>query len=63
MGAFTPGAYDVAACAGHLKDAAGADCMGKGCRARRSCPVGADHAYGAEEASFLMRAFLSGQGG
>jgi hypothetical protein len=63
VGAFTPGAYDVAACAGHLKGAAGADCMGKGCRARRACPVGADHAYGAEEASFLMRAFLRGQGG
>ena len=48
---------------GHLNSAAGADCMGAGCRARRACPVGAEHAYGPEQASFTMRAFLRGQDG
>jgi hypothetical protein len=62
VGAFSSTGYDVAACAGHLRSAAGGDCMDFGCRARRACPVGADHAYGPEQASFLMRAFLRGQG-
>jgi hypothetical protein len=61
VGAFSSGGYDVAACAGHLRSAAGGDCMGGGCLARRACPVGAEHAYGPEQASFLMRAFLRGQ--
>ena len=61
--AFSDAGYDVAACAGHLRNAAGADCMGFGCRARRACPVGAEHAYGPEQANFIMRAFLRGQGG
>ena len=58
-GAFSEAGYDAAACAGHLRSAAGADCMGLGCRARRACPVGAEHAYGPDQASFLMRAFSS----
>jgi ferredoxin len=58
VGAFSAAGYDVAACAGHLKRAEGADCMEAGCRARRACPVGAEHAYGPEQASFTMQAFL-----
>jgi len=61
VGAFSEAGYDVAACAGHLRSTAGGDCMAFGCRARRACPVGAEHAYGPEQASFLMRAFLRGQ--
>ena len=61
VGAFTSIGYDVAACAGHLKSAAGRDCMGSGCQARLACPVGADHAYAAGQATFIMRAFLRGQ--
>jgi hypothetical protein len=61
VGAFSEAGYDVAACAGHLRSTAGGDCMAFGCRARRACPVGAEHAYGAEQASFLMRAFLRGR--
>ncbi len=63
VGAFSSAGYDVAACAGHLRSAAGADCMDLGCRARRGCPVGAEHAYGPEQANFIMRAFLRGQDG
>ena len=58
VGAFSGLGYDVAACAAHLRNAAGADCMSAGCRARRACPVGAEHAYGPEQANFIMRAFL-----
>jgi len=46
----------------HVKSSAGADCVGLGCRAGRACPVGAEHAYGSEQANFLMEAFLRGQG-
>ena len=58
VGAFSGADYDVTACVGHLQSAAGGDCMGGGCRARRACPVGAEHAYGVEQANFIMRAFL-----
>jgi hypothetical protein len=58
VGAFFVGGYDVAACVEHLKSAAGADCMDHGCLARRACPVGAEHAHGAAQAAFGMRAFL-----
>jgi hypothetical protein len=61
VGAFSDAGYDVAACAGYLRSAAGVDCMEMGCQARRACPVGADHAYGPEQANFFMRAFLRGQ--
>ncbi len=61
VGAFSGVGYDVAACVGHLKSAAGADCMEAGCRARGACPVGAEYAYGAEQANFTMRAFLRAQ--
>jgi hypothetical protein len=58
VGAFSGAGYDVAACVGHLQSAAGGDCMSGGCRARRACPVGAEHAYGLEQANFIIRAFL-----
>jgi hypothetical protein len=61
VGAFSGLGYDVAACVDHVKSAAGADCVGFGCRARRACPVGAEHAYGSEQANFLIRAFLRAQ--
>jgi hypothetical protein len=63
VGAFSEAGYDVAACKGHLRSAAGGDCMDFGCRARRACPVGADRAYEPSQANFLMRSFLRGQGG
>jgi hypothetical protein len=63
VGAFTDARYDVAACAGHLRSVAGADCMDSGCRARRACPVGREHAYGPEQANFLIQAFLRARGG
>ena len=58
VGAFSGAGYDVAACVGHLQSVAGGDCISGGCLARRACPVGAEHAYGVEQANFIMRAFL-----
>jgi hypothetical protein len=57
-GAFAVGGYDVAACAAHLRSAAGAECMERGCLARRACLVGPEHAHGAEQAAFTMQGFL-----
>lgn len=66
VGAFAPAGpgvparYDAARCAAHLNAPAGADCMASGCRARRACPVGRDHAPGPDQAAFHMRAFRAG---
>jgi len=57
VGAFTPGRYDVASCLHHLAAPIGRDCVDLGCRARNSCPIGAAHRYGADQAAFHMRAF------
>jgi len=57
VGAFAPERYDVASCVRHLTTPAGRDCVELGCRARNSCPVGAAHRYGADQAMFHMRAF------
>ena len=52
------GAYDIPACGAHIRKAEGADCMTLGCAARRACPVGRDHQYTREQASFHMRALI-----
>ena len=54
--AFADG-YDVAACKTYLGSAAGADCMTRGCAARRACPVGQGNRLPAQ-AAFHMKAFL-----
>ena len=59
VGAFRAGRYDVAACASWLQAPGGADCMNEGCRARRACPVGAEHRPTPAQAAFHMRAFLA----
>ncbi len=56
--AVTPRGYDHVTCAAHVAAVAGADCLTAGCRARRSCPVGAAHQYRPEQAGFHMRAFI-----
>jgi len=58
VGAFTGAGYDVPACVAHIASLAGRDCLGEGCGARRACPVGIEHRYGAAQAGFHMRAFL-----
>ena len=61
VGAFSSRGYDVAACVAHLGAPEGAECMDRGCLARRACPIGADHAHAHEQAAFTMRAFRQAQ--
>ncbi len=56
--AFTPGGYDAAACAVHVRAGADPDCLHDGCAARRACPVGVALVYGADQMEFHMRAFV-----
>ncbi len=58
VGAFSAEGYDTDACVAHIEGAAGADCMGEGCRARRACPIGRDYVYAPEQAEFHMAAFV-----
>jgi len=58
VAAFSPGNYDVPACARHLAAPEGKDCLEEGCRARRACPVGQAFRYQPAQAHFHMRAFL-----
>ncbi|KMW58210.1 Ferredoxin [Candidatus Rhodobacter oscarellae] len=51
--------YDLAACHGFLDTAAGADCMSRGCAARRACPVSQNHARQEAQSAFHMRSFHS----
>ena len=56
VGAFTPGRYDVAACATWIASPQGAECLEGGCLARRACPIGL--APPRDQRAFSMRAFL-----
>jgi hypothetical protein len=57
--AIAPAKFDRAACMTHVGSSAGSDCRSGGCLARRSCPVGASHRYGAGQAAFHMNASLA----
>ncbi len=56
---FASGRYDVSACMGFLKGAAGAACLQGGCQARAGCKQGRRHAYSKEQAAFHTQAFLA----
>ena len=62
VGAFSPGHYDVAACAEHVASPAGIDCLTNGCQARGACPVGRGYRYDPMQARFHMEAFIIAQG-
>lgn len=57
VGALSPNAYDTAACHGFLDTPAGADCLARGCAARRACPVGATYGRTEAQSAFHMKAF------
>jgi hypothetical protein len=59
VSAFGHIGLDVQACSGHLLAPAdeGAECIQRGCLARRACPVGAQHRYADAHAAFHMAAF------
>lgn len=54
--ALGPSGYDIAACHAFLDTAQGADCLTKGCRVRRACPVNGANRQPAHSA-FHMAAF------
>lgn len=58
VNAFSADGYDVKRCVEHISTDVGSDCISRGCRARRSCPVGADFCYDSPQADFHQRAFL-----
>jgi epoxyqueuosine reductase QueG len=58
--AFSGSGYDVPRCAAFLDTEAGEECMDRGCRARRACPVGLERAQEPAQAGFHMRAFRRG---
>ncbi len=49
--------YNLAACHGFLDTADGQDCMARGCKARRACPVSQGYARLEEQSAFHMRSF------
>ncbi|MBM3519275.1 MAG: hypothetical protein FJX63_00650 [Alphaproteobacteria bacterium] len=59
VSAFDGKNYDVMACARHIGGPSGENCKTGGCLARHACPVGQAFAYGPQQASFHMRAFLA----
>ena len=50
--------YDVASCKDHLLSEEGAECMTRGCIARRACPVSRAFNRAPDQTAFHMRAFL-----
>lgn len=58
VGAFCDGAYDVGACANHLRASGQPKCAEVGCRARDACPVARGQRYGDAQIRFHMAAFL-----
>ena len=57
VNSFSPGRYDVGACATWLTDEPQGACMTGGCRSRLACPEGTPWRYEEAHAAFHMRAF------
>ena len=57
VGALGGVGYDLPACHGFLDNAAGADCMERGCAVRRACPVSVGYARVPEHSAYHMRQF------
>ncbi|PIW31195.1 MAG: ferredoxin [Rhodospirillales bacterium CG15_BIG_FIL_POST_REV_8_21_14_020_66_15] len=60
--AFDGRGFSLPACLGHLRAPQGRPCMTGGCLARHACPVGAEHAYGADHQAFVAQSFLAAFG-
>lgn len=58
VGAFSDDGYDAIGCARHVLSDAEPRCLTAGCAARRACPVGRRHVYGADQMRFHMLAFM-----
>jgi hypothetical protein len=62
VGAYNEKGFLIDACAKHLKQAVGSDCMDSGCKARLACPGGVDFRYAKAHAAFHMKAFRTSRG-
>lgn len=56
-GALTGDGYDVPKCHDWLDRAEGADCLSRGCRVRRACPVSQSHGRVADQSAYHMSQF------
>ncbi len=56
--AFSASGYQVETCASFLEKPEGADCLQRGCLARRACPVGVNFQPSPAQNGFHMQAFL-----
>ncbi len=56
--AFAEGTYNATACRGELTSGDRQDCTGKGCAARRACPISQRFARVDEQSQFHMRSFI-----
>lgn len=57
VGALTATGYDTRACHAYLDTEAGRDCLDRGCRVRRACPVSKSYGRRPEQSAFHMRSF------
>jgi hypothetical protein len=57
VGALDGAGYDVPGCKAHLADAAGEDCMKRGCAVRRACPVSRNYPRLSEQSAYHMSVF------
>ena len=57
VGALDAAGYDTGACHAYLETAAGKDCLDRGCRVRRSCPVSEGYGRLQAQSAFHMRSF------
>lgn len=59
VAAFTADGYAVPRCLAHIAAPEGAECMERGCAARRACPVGRSFHYDPAQAAFHQNHFLA----
>lgn len=57
VGALDASGYDVEACHAFLETEGGQDCLARGCRVRRACPVSETYGRRPEQSAFHMRSF------
>lgn len=57
VGALDGTGYDIGACHAFLGTEAGRDCLDRGCRVRRACPVSETYGRRVEQSAFHMRSF------
>ncbi len=57
VGALGANGYDIQACHAFLDTEAGRDCLDRGCRVRRACPVSERYGRRPEQSAFHMRSF------